>query len=262
MSDEILLSTVDGIATVTLNRPEKRNAINYGMWQRLPGIWSHIDNDPKIRAVLITGMGDEAFSAGADIGEFERYRGNSRQGKQWGRVLDEALEGLNNLTKPTIAVIKGYCIGGGCELAAFADMRFAAENARFGITAARLGIVLGYRETRRLIQLVGPANASYILLSARHLDAKEALLMGLVNLVLPLEHLADYTNKLVMDIAALAPLSHKGNKEVIRINLVNPSLEGLSQAQEEVPFGVFDSDDFREGRSAFIEKRRPKFEGK
>ena len=159
-------------------------------------------------------------------------------------------------------MIKGYCIGGGCELAAFADMRFAADNARFGITAARLGIVLGYREIRRLIQLVGSANATYILLSARHLDANEALHMGLVNRVLPLEELEGYTNKLVMDLAALAPLSHKGNKEVIRISSVNPSLEGLSQAQEEVPFGVFDSCDFKEGRLAFTEKRLPKFEGK
>ena len=153
-------------------------------------------------------------------------------------------------------------MGGGCELACFADLRIGADNARFGVPSARLGITIGHVEMRRLVQLLGPGNASYILLSARLLDAEEALRVGLINQVLPLQEIDEYTAKLAQDMGALAPLAHLGNKETIRAVLASPDLEGLTPEEKALPFHVFDSEDYQEGRMAFLEKRRPKFQGR
>ena len=262
MSEDILLSVQEGIATVTLNRPDQRNAMNYGMWQDMGRICQDLEQDPSVRVVVVTGAGHEAFSAGADIKEFEEYRDNSTKARKWASAVESAMGGLERLSKPTIALIKGYCVGGGCELACFADVRIAAENAQFGVPAARLGISLGYREMRRLVQLLGPGTTSYILLSARLLDAQEALRTGLVNQVLSLEEIDDYTAKLATGMAALAPMAHGDNKQIIRTVLVNPDLCDLTPEQEALPFRVFDSEDYKEGRRAFIEKRRPQFKGR
>ena len=261
MAEDLLLSIQDGIATVTLNRPNQRNAMNYGMWRAIGDICPDLEKDPKVRVVVVTGAGEEAFSAGADIKEFEELRSNSAQARQWGGVLDAAMNGLAQLSKPTISLIKGYCIGGGCELACFTDVRIASESARFGIPAARLSIALGYDEMRRLAQLVGPGNLSYILLSARLLDAQEAFRIGLVNQVLPLEEIDEYTAKLALDMMNLAPLSHRNNKAIIRTVLNNPELRDLTPEQEALPFQGFDSEDYKEGRLAFMEKRRAEFKG-
>lgn len=262
MSEDILLAIQEGIATITLNRPSQRNAMNYGMWEALGPICRELEQDTGVRVVVLTGAGGEAFSAGADIKEFERYRDNSSTARQWSNTVDAAMEGLGALSKPTVALIKGYCIGGGCELACFADVRIAADNARFGVPSARLGITIGHVEMRRLVQLLGPGNASYILLSARLLDAQEALRIGLVSQVLPLEEIDDYTAKLAGDMAALAPLAHRGNKESIRTVLATPDLRALTPEQEAQPFRAFDSEDYQEGRRAFLEKRHPKFQGR
>ena len=157
--------------------------------------------------------------------------------------MDAAIGRLGAMSKPTVALIKGYCVGGGCELATFADVRIAAGNAQFGMPAARLGISIGYKEMRRLAQLVGPGNTSYLLLSARLLDAQEALRIGLVNQVVPLGEIDDYTSKLARSMAALAPLALRDNKEIIRTVLADPGLRNLTPEQESLPFGVFDSQD-------------------
>ena len=261
MAEDILLDIQDGIATITLNRPDQRNAMNYGMWRAIGDICPDLERDPTVRVVVVTGAGEEVFSAGADIKEFEQSRTNSAQAREWESVLDAAMNGLAQLSKPTISLIKGYCIGGGCELACFTDVRIATENARLGIPAARLGIALGYDAMRRLAQLVGPGNLSYILLSARLLDAQEALRIGLVNQVLPLEEIDEYTAKLARDMMNLAPLSHRNNKVIIRTVLNNPELHGLTAEQEALPFQGFDSEDYKEGRLAFTEKRRAEFKG-
>ena len=262
MPDDILVSVQDGIATITLNRPEQRNAMNYGMWQAIGRICQELEQDSSVRVVVLTGAGEEAFSAGADIKEFETYRSNSTQARAWASTVDAAMERLGAMSKPTVALIKGYCVGGGCELAAFADVRIAAENAQFGVPAARLGISVGYKGMRRLAQLVGPGNTSYLLLSARLLDAQEALRIGLVNQVAPLEQIDDYTSKLARSMAALAPLALRDNKEIIRTVLSDPGLRNLTPEQEALPFRVFDSEDYAEGRQAFVEKRRPQFKGR
>lgn len=261
MSDNLQLKILDGVATVTLNRPEQRNAMNYGMWKGIVDICEQLERDSDVRVVLITGAGSDAFSAGADIKEFEELRSNSSQGRDWGQVLDTAMSSLANLSKPTISVIKGYCIGGGCELACFTDLRIATDNSSFGIPAARLSIALGYYETRRIVQLIGPGNLSYMLMSARLLSAPEALRIGLVNEVLPKEEIDAYVSKLTQDIIRLAPISHRNNKSIIRTVLNNPTLEGLTDEQEVLPFEGFDSNDYREGRLAFVEKRHPVFKG-
>lgn len=261
MPEDILLSIEDNIATITLNRPDQRNAMNYQMWKDLANICQDIERNASTRVVIITGAGDAAFSAGADIKEFEEHRGNSTKARVWSKAVEGAIDGIQNLSMPTIALIKGYCVGGGCELACFADIRIAAENAQFGVPAARLGISLGYKEMRRLVQILGPGTTSYILLSARLLDAQEALRTGLVNQVLPLEEIDNYTTKLASGIAALAPIAHRDNKRIIRTVLANPSLEGLTPEEIALPFKVFDSDDYLEGRRAFVEKRRAVFKG-
>jgi enoyl-CoA hydratase/carnithine racemase len=262
MSDEILVARQDGIATITLNRPSQRNAMSHGMWQEVGRVCRELEGDDGVRVVILRGAGDEAFSAGANIKEFEELRSDSAKARRWSQAVEAAIEELAALSKPSIALIKGYCVGGGCELASFADLRIASESARFGVPAARLGISIGYHEMRRLVQLLGPGNTSYLLLSARNLDAQEALRIGLVNQVLPLEEIDVYTMKLAREMAALAPLAHRDNKEILRTVLTDPGLRGLTPGQEALPFRVFDSEDYREGRRAFVEKRRPQFRGR
>ena len=158
-------------------------------------------------------------------------------------------------------MIKGYCVGGGCELTLAADIRIAADNARLGIPAARLGIVIGYQEMRRLVDLIGPGNASYMLLSARMLDAHEARSMGLVNAVLPLDEIDGYVARLAQEVAELAPLSHRVHKQILH-KVMRDSDKPLNSYETALPYVNFDSEDFQEGRRAFIERRKPNFKGR
>ena len=261
MGDEILVEEQDGVATVTLNRPGQLNAINYDMWVGLERIARDLDASSKIRVVVFRGSGDEAFSAGADIKEFESHRSDSVKARVYASAVEGALDSIEGLSKPTICVIKGYCVGGGFEFTNACDLRIADEDARLGITAARLGIAIGYGEMRRLAQLAGPAGALYILLTGRLLDAQEALRMGLVHQVAPVAELEEQASRLIDQVSRLAPLSHKAHKEVLRRVLLDPALTGLSAEEEALPLLHFDSQDFQEGQRAFLEKRRPEFKG-
>ncbi len=262
MGEDILLERQDGIATVTFNRPAQRNAINYHGWLELQRIAIDLEHDDSVKVVVFTGAGDEAFSAGADIKDFDLYRDNSAKAKVYAAAFDGAMDAIEALSRPTICLIKGYCVGGGCEMSLAADIRIAADNSRFGIPVARLGILVGYREMRRLVQLVGPGNASYILLTGRLLDAQEALRIGLVNTVVPLAEVREHTYKLAREMVPLAPLSQRRHKQILRTVLRNPSLAGLTPEEEHLPFTNFDSEDFHEGRRAFIERRTPQFKGR
>ena len=261
MAEEVLVERQDGVATVTFNRPDQRNAISYDNWRQLNRIADELERDDDVKVVVLTGAGEKAFSAGADIKDFELYRNDSESAKSYAAAFDGAMDAVEALSKPTISMIKGFCVGGGCELTMATDIRVAADNSRFAIPVARLGILVGYREMRRLVNLVGPGNASYILLSARLLDADEALRVGLVDRVLPLDELQEYTYKLAEEMVPLAPLSQQRNKRILQTVLRNPSLEGLSADEEHLPFANFDSEDFQEGRSAFLERRPPEFKG-
>ena len=256
----ILLRKDNAIATVTINRPAQRNAISYAMWGQLTDLIRELDADRDVRCVVITGAGDEAFSAGADISDFEAYRSDSVKGRAYNRAVDGLLEMVAEIGTPVISMIRGFAAGGGCELAVATDLRIAAEDSRLGIPVARLGITIGHREMYGLVNLVGKGNALYILLSGRLLDADEALRIGLVNQMVPSEKLEEVTYRLASDIANLAPLSHAVNKKTLNQVLAKPSLN-LTPEEADLPLTQFDTRDYHEGFQAFLEKRRPEFIG-
>ena len=262
MTQNILVEAAGGVATVIINRPEKRNAIDYAGWIELRRVADELERDPQVRVVVITGAGDVAFSAGADIADFDEYRSDSARAKVYATAFEGAMDAIEAISKPTICMIKGFCIGGGCELSMAADMRFAADNSRFGIPVAHLGILIGYSEMIRLLRLVGPGNASSILFTGRTIDAQEALRMGLVNGVYPVDQVGPSVRELAESMVPLAPLSQARHKSIMRTVLRNPSLRDLTSEELELPFTNFDSEDFREGRRAFLEKRRPTFTGR
>ncbi len=250
------------IATIIINRPEQRNAINAEMWLELKRLAEEINELEETRVVVIRGAGEGAFSAGADIGEFDRLRNNSTQGRAYSETFDGALDAVWALNKPVISMIRGFCVGGGLELACCTDLRIAAEGSRFGIPTARLGVLVGYREMRRLLQLVGPGGAAEILLASRILNGEEALRMGLITRLVPAAELEEEVFRTAEEIAATSPLINRWHKQIIRTVLSKPSLEGLTPEEEALPFACFDSEDFQEGRRAFLEKRKPVFRGR
>ena len=256
----ILLRRAPPIATVIINRPAQRNAISFAMWGQLSGLLRELDADSAVRCVVITGAGEEAFSAGADIADFEEYRSDGEKGRAYNRAVDGLLETASGMGTPVIAMIRGFAAGGGCELAVAADLRVAAAGSRLGIPVARLGISIGHREMSGLVNLVGKGNALYILLSGRLLDAEAALRIGLVNRVVAADELEAATYELAGDIAALAPLSHAVNKRTLNQVLAKPALD-LTPEEADLPLKQFDTRDYQEGYRAFLEKRRPEFIG-
>ena len=262
MTTDILFERRDGVSTVTFNRPERRNAITYEGWQLLSRIAQEVASDDGIRVVVFTGSGELAFSAGADIADFDRYRHDDASAKEYAAAFDGALDTVASIPKPTISLIRGFCIGGGCELSMATDMRIAASGSRFAIPVAKLNILIGYKEMRRLVRLVGPGHANYILMSGRQIDAEEALRIGLVDRVVPDDEIAEYVYGLAREMAPLAPLSQRRHKQIMQIVLDNPGLEDLSPEQDDLPFANFDSADFIEGRRAFLERRPPRFQGR
>ena len=259
MTHELRLEVADGIATITLDRPKLRNAINLAMWEMVPEVIATVTAEPAVRAVVFRGAGERAFASGADITEFERVRRDAASAQAYNKTVDAAIAAIRGCPKPTVAMIYGYCVGGGMGLAMAMDLRFAADTARFGVPAARLGIIYGLKTTQMLVHLVGPARAKEILFSGRIFDAREAAEMGFVNRVLPAGALAAYTFDYVRKVAANASLSIRGAKMMI---------EGLTSGElkaekiRELIMEAFDSHDYREGVRAFLEKRPPRFEGR
>ena len=262
MSEDILVSERDGVATVTFNRPRQRNAISYHGWLELRRVALDLDADSGVKVVVFAGAGDAAFSAGADIKDFENYRNDSAKAKVYAEAFDGAMDAIEAISKPTICLIKGFCVGGGCELSMATDIRVSADDGVFGIPVAKLSILVGYKEMRRLVRLVGPGNAAYILLSARLIDAREAHRIGLVTQVVPAGEVSDVVYDLAREMAPLAPLSQSRHKRILQTVLDNPALRSLTDEQAHLPFANFDSEDFQEGRAAFIERRTPSFRGR
>lgn len=259
--DPLTLDHQTPVATLTINRPGQRNAISFAMWREMARLLEELDADQRVRAVVITGAGDQAFSAGADISDFEEHRSDSTKGREYNNAVNGLLATVAGMATPTISMIRGFAVGGGCELAIATDLRIAAHGSRFGIPVARLGISIGHREMQGLVDLVGKGNALYILLSGRLIDAQEAEKMGLVNQVVAPEELEPVTYKLAREIAALAPLSHSVNKLTLRQALAKPDLDHLTETEAGLPLTQFDTKDYQEGYRAFLEKRPPKFTG-
>ena len=262
LNDYILLDRQPPLATVTINRPSQHNAISFDMWYELAALMRQLDADNEVRCIVITGAGGEAFSAGADIADFHKHRSDSVKGKGYNNAVNGLLEALTEIGTPTISMIQGFAAGGGCEVAVATDLRIVAEGSRMGIPVARLGITIGHREMRGLVDLVGKGNALYILLSGRLLVAQEALRIGLVNQVVPADELREATYKLANEIAALAPLSHSVNKLTLRQVQATPVLADLTDEENALPLTQFDTEDYQEGYHSFLEKRRPNFVGR
>src|SRR5215471_14644825 len=248
LNDELYLDRDGAVATITINRPAQRNAINYAMWLELKRLAGEVETDDAIRVLIIRGAGEEAFSAGADISEFETRRNDSSQARVYSEAFDGALDAIWDLGKPVIAMIQGFCVGGGLELACCADLRIAAEGSRFGIPTARLGVLVGYREMRRLLQLVGTGGASEILLAGRILGPEDALRLGLITRIVPAAEIEQEVHRLAQDIGGMSPLIHRWHKRIMRTVLKNPALANLTPEEEALAFASFDTEDFQEGR--------------
>ena len=262
MSAPILLEVSGALATVTFNRPERRNAITFDMWHQLQRLMVDLQADPQVRVLLFRGAGEDAFAAGADINEFATHRNNAAKATLYNTAFDAAMDAAERVGKPTICLIKGACVGGGCEFTTACDIRIAADNARFGVPIARLGLPVGFREMRRLVRLIGPAKTMELLLTADLIPAAEAHRLGLINHVVPLAGVEAFTYAMAERIAALAPVVHRVHKEIVQIVMDHPGLTSLTPEQQALAVSPFDTEDFQEGWRAFLEKRTPRFHGR
>src|SRR3954467_3284224 len=258
---KILQSVIDGVGVVTFNNPEKRNAMSLEMWEGLGAALTELRDDPEVRVVIMVGAGDKAFVSGADISQFEKTRHNAAASEEYSRRSEAQRALLANYPKPTIASIRGFCLGGGMQVAMLADIRFAADNSQFGIPAAKLGIAYGYDGLKHLVSLVGPSWARLIMYTGMKIDSAEALRIGLVDRVLPGAELWDATMEIARTISGNAPLAIKAAKLTIAQVLKDESKRDMD-AVKAVGTACMDSEDFREGRTAFMEKRKPRFTGK
>ena len=247
------------VGRLVLDNPERRNAIGADMWLAIPKAIGEFNADAAIRVIVIRGEGTQAFAAGADISEFEKNRSSEGEVKDYEAATSAAHHAIESSPKPVIALIHGFCVGGGLAVALSCDLRYADASSRFAIPAARLGLGYGVHGTGRLVATVGHANAREIMFSARRYDATEALAMGLVNRVLPDADLDDYVRKVALELAANAPLTMAASKAVI--NALAEPVGDFSPAEAAVA-RCMKSEDYVEGRRAFMEKRTPAFKGK
>ena len=258
-SEPILLERSGAIVTVTLNNPDKLNALSFGMWMRLGEIMRELDGEDTVRCIVLRGAGTKAFAAGADISEFERVRTNAKVAKDYGNKIDGTMHAVKDCRHPTVAMIHGVCVGGGLEIASQCDLRICGASSRFGIPINKLGLVVGYGEMQALVELVGRATALEILLEGRVFDAAEAKEKGLVNRVVADDAVEAETLAAAQRIAAGAPLVARWHKRFAR-RLADP--RPLTETERDEGYACFDTEDYRIGFSAFLAKTRPVFKGK
>lgn len=258
---KILQSVTDGVGVITFNNPAKRNAMSLDMWEGLGSALIELRDNDDVRVVILTGAGDKAFVSGADISQFEKVRHNAAASEEYSKKSEAQRALLANYPKPIIACIRGFCLGGGMQVAMAADIRIASDNSQFGIPAAKLGIAYGYDGLRHLVSLVGPSWARLIMYTGMKIDSAEALRIGLVDRVSPDAELWDATMEIARTISGNAPLAIKAAKVTIAQVLKDPDKRDMN-AIKQVGAECMDSQDFREGRQAFMEKRKPKFQGR
>jgi enoyl-CoA hydratase/carnithine racemase len=256
---EIVLTSDGSIATVTLNRPEKLNALTKAMWASLGDTITELSRNDALRCIVIRGAGERAFSPGNDIGEFAQARANKAQARAYGAVMHATANALATCPVPLVAQIHGLCVGGGLEIAALCDLRICGTSSRFGAPIKSLGLVMAYAELAPLVRLVGPDVALEILLEGRIFDAAEAKDKGLVTRVVADEHVASEVAATVERIADGAPLVARWHKQFVR-RLANPAPISSNEADE--CFDCFDTEDFKTGYAAFLAKRKPQFQGR
>ena len=258
---KILQSVSDGVGVITFNNPEKRNAMSLDMWEGLGHALVELRDDADVRVVILIGAGDKAFVSGADISQFEKTRHNAQASEDYSKKSAAQRALLADYPKPTIACIRGFCLGGGMQVAMMSDIRIASDNSQFGIPAAKLGIAYGYDGLKHLVSLVGPSWARLLMYTGMRIDSAEALRIGLVDRVLPDAELWDATSQIARTISGNAPLAIKAAKITIAQVLKDESQRDMD-AIRNIGTACMDSEDFREGRRAFMEKRKPKFSGR
>ncbi len=250
-----------GIGWIIFNNPERRNALSIDMWRAVAGIVAQYAEDDDVRVAVMAGAGDKAFVSGADISEFEKHRSSAEAEEEYNRISASAQSALTQFEKPLIAMIQGFCIGGGLAVALQADIRIASEDSQFAIPAARLGLGYGFGGLRTLTNLVGPALAKEILFTARRFSSDEALRIGLVNRVVSRDTLEQTVRELAETIAQNAPMTVQAAKAAIGQALKDPADRDVAMIERMVR-ACFDSEDYAEGRRAFMEKRKPQFKGR
>ena len=259
-TDKMIAEKRDGVGWMTFNNPERRNATSLEMWEAIGTIMDDFSSDPDVRCCVMTGAGDKAFVSGADISQFKEKRNDAEAAAEYDRVSNESRRKLAEFEKPLIAMIRGYCLGGGLGVAMSADFRIATEDSQFGIPAARLGIAYTFENVKRLIDLVGPSYAKEILITARRLSAAEAYQVGLINRVVPVNDLESAVREFTDAITENAPLSMRASKLTIA-EIVKDKDERDYELVEGLKKACFDSNDYQEGREAFMAKRKPEFKG-
>ncbi|MBT5415004.1 MAG: enoyl-CoA hydratase/isomerase family protein, partial [Rhodospirillaceae bacterium] len=244
MTDTVLCEVENAVARVILNRPDKLNALNADMWRAVGEIFGDLSGDASLRCVVLTGQGERAFSPGADIKEFETARADIEKARAYGELMHGAMGEIGACPHPTLAAIRGLCVGGGLELAAMCDLRLCGESSRFGVPINRIGVVVAYPEIAALIDLIGRARAMEILLEGRIYDAAEAAAMGLVNRVVPDAEVEAEAASTARRIAEGAPLVNRWHKKFAD-RLRNPA--PLTPEELDEGFAAFGTADFREG---------------
>src|SRR3981081_423945 len=261
-STERMIAKKDGpIGWMQFNNPARHNAVSVDMWKAVPEIMTEFENDDQIRVVVLSGAGGKAFVSGADISEFSEKRSTRENTLEYNRIAGLANAAIIDFPKPTIAMIQGYCVGGALGVALCCDLRLAAENASFAVPAAKLGLGYAFDGIKRLVDVVGPSFAKEIFYTARQFDSTEALQMGLVNRVVPTSNIESYVRDYAATIGGNAPLTVNSVKLCVNEATRDPDKRNLAVAQLAVD-ACFASADYVEGRTAFIEKRKPAFSGR
>lgn len=259
---KLLLEKDGPIGWIIFNQPKKRNAVSQEMWQLMPDYVHDLATDDAIRVVILRGGGEAAFVSGADISQFKDRRRNMADEEEYARISARGGDSLTTLAKPLLAMIHGYCVGGGVGIAITCDMRIAADDARFGVPAARLGLGYKYPGMEKLMHLVGPAYTKEIFFTARtDFSAQDALRMGLVNQVVPKAELESFTRTYALTIARNAPLTIRSAKSTVE-QLLRPAPDRDLALLDKLIADCFNSEDYQEGVKAFSEKRRPQFKGR
>ena len=259
-TDKMLAHKEGHVGTLIFNNPERHNAVSLEMWDAAEGILNDFKNDKNVRVVVITGAGGKAFISGADISKFEKERSTQEGVDRYNATVARANNAVYSFPKPTIAMIRGYCMGGGVGLAICCDLRICTEGSKFAVPAAKLSIGYRYDGLRKLVDLVGPSYAKEIFFTARQFTAVEAHQMGLVNRVVPDAELESYVTNYADTIAGNAPLTIDSVKFMIAQMVKEESQRDLKKCDEMVQ-ACFTSSDYTEGRKAFMEKRKPQFTG-